>query len=392
MRTASPLWCCDQLFRRTGDMHWLGRLYPKAAAYLRWWLENRRDAEGWMVYACSWESGQDVSSRFGPQQTGGTIIQHVRPVDLQASVALSAEILARWATLLVADSLYVDEQHPTEAKIKLTEEAVWWQRVAADYREKTRSMWRNGWFRDYDSMAREWSTQQDAMHLAPVFCGVIGQEQVEQLRPFLAQPPMHSSGWAPLSWPPVVMTLVEAAYAAGMPEDAAELAFRFIDGSYRSTDSHELDEYGGLPGVTREYRRAVTAGKWGEIAYVNAGIEGYGWGALSVLLLMRYVMGLREVEQGVLAVAPVIPQALRRKGARYKIEPVRWGNYALSVECTIRDAQGYTVRVRCTRQEETTETGEERELHQPVRVQECEWEGMWGEKRTLLLPQLTVSS
>ncbi len=77
--------------------------------------------------------------------------------------------------------------------------------------------------------------------------------------------------------------------------------------------------------MTREYRRAVTAGKWGEIAYVNAGIEGYGWGALSVLLLMRYVMGLREVEQGALIVAPVIPQALRRKGARYKIEPVQWG-------------------------------------------------------------------
>ena len=35
MRITSPLWCCDQLFRRTGDMQWLGRLYPKAAAYLR---------------------------------------------------------------------------------------------------------------------------------------------------------------------------------------------------------------------------------------------------------------------------------------------------------------------------------------------------------------------
>ena len=44
----------------------------------------------------SWESGQDVSSRFGPQQTGGTIIQHVRPVDLQASMAQGASILARW--------------------------------------------------------------------------------------------------------------------------------------------------------------------------------------------------------------------------------------------------------------------------------------------------------
>src|SRR5579885_1753772 len=49
-----PLWCCDQLFRRTGNRNWLAQLYPKAAAYLRWWLEHRRDAEGWLVYACSW--------------------------------------------------------------------------------------------------------------------------------------------------------------------------------------------------------------------------------------------------------------------------------------------------------------------------------------------------
>ena len=65
--TASPLWCCDQLFRRTGDRAWLLRLYPSAAAYLRWWLELHSDAEGWLGYACSWESGQDISTRFGPQ-------------------------------------------------------------------------------------------------------------------------------------------------------------------------------------------------------------------------------------------------------------------------------------------------------------------------------------
>ncbi len=265
MRTASPLWCCDQLFRRIGDMHWLGRLYPKTAAYLRWWLENRRDAEGWIVYACSWESGQDVSSRFGPQQTGGTIIQHVRPVDLQASVALSAEILARWAALLAGSLRNEDVLEADQHVNELVQDAVWWQKIAADYAEKTRTMWRNGWFRDYDSMAREWSTQQDAMHLAPVFCGVVTGDQLEQLRPFLSQPPMHSSGWAPLSWPPVVMTLIGAAAAAHMPMDAAELAFRYIDGSYRSTDRRELDEHGGLPGVAREYRRSVSVGKWGQI-------------------------------------------------------------------------------------------------------------------------------
>jgi neutral trehalase len=172
-------------------MEWLRRLYPKAVAYLRWWLNYRRDADGWIVYACSWESGQDVSSRFGPQQTGGTIIQHVRPIDLQASVALSAEILSRWATLLVGYAHSGEIQEPTQQANDLSLDAVSWQKIAGEYTEKTRTMWRDGWFRDYDSMAHEWSTQQDAMHLAPVFCGVAGWDQVEQLHPFLAKPPLH---------------------------------------------------------------------------------------------------------------------------------------------------------------------------------------------------------
>jgi mannosylglycerate hydrolase MGH1-like protein len=379
-----PLWCCDQLFRRTGDLGWLRRLYPRTAAYLQWWLDHRCDAEGWLVYACSWESGQDVSSRFGPQQTGGTIIQHVRPVDLQASMAQGAALLVRWATLLAAE-------HPTE---DWSADIPFWQSVADEFTRKTRLMWQHGWFRDFDAVAGEWSSQPDAMHLAPVFCGVADQGQVEQLRPFLAQPPMHSSGWAPLSWPPVVMTLVGAAAAAQMPLDAAELAYRFIDASYRSSDRRELDEHGGLPGVTREYRQTVTAGKWGEIDYVNAGIEGYGWGALSVHLLVRYLLGLSEEEPDQITIAPVLPQALRRTGATYRVEPLLWGSYMLGIECTIRDAKGYIVRVRCARPEgeEMAEAGKEGELQRPARVQECECEGMWGERHTLLLPQLIATS
>src|SRR5207248_3220871 len=226
-------------------------------------------------------------------------------------------------------------------------EAEWWRGVASDFTLKTRLMWRDGWFRDYDAVAGEWSTQRDAMHLAPVFCGAAAWEQVEQLRAVLAQPPQHSSGWAPLSWPPVVMTLVGAADAAHMPLEAAELAHRFIDASYRSSDSRELDEQGGLPGVTREYRQTVTVGKWGEMDYVNAGIEGYGWGALSVHLLLRYLLGLREEEADRITVAPALPQALRRVGATYWVEPVPWGRYVLGIECTVRDAKGYTFRLRC---------------------------------------------
>lgn len=383
-----PLWCCQQLWLRSGNLSWLQRLYPGAAAYLRWWLDHRRDAEGWEIYECSWESGQDVSSRFGPQQTGGTIIQHLRPVDLQASIAQSAAILASWAEML--SPTHTDETLPNPYPADIA----FWQEIANEFTGKTRLMWRDGWFRDYDSVARIWSSERDAMHLAPVFCGVAGWGQVEQLRPFLAQPPMHSSGWAPLSWPPVVMTLVGAASAAQMPFDAAELAYRYIDASYRSTDSRELDEHGGLPGVTREYRRTITVGKWGEVDYVNAGIEGYGWGALSVHLLIRYLLGLREEEVGKITIAPMLPQALRRIGATYRVEPIPWGDYVLGIECTVRDAKGYTLRMHCARRglKQATKAVEHEELRQSGREETCEWEGTWGEERALLLPQFMASS
>ena len=379
-----PLWCCDQLFRRTGDLQWLRRLYLKAGAYLRWWLENRTDAEGWLVYACSWESGQDVSSRFGPQQTGGTIIQHVRPVDLQASMVQAAEIMVRWARLLAGSSELQDD--PSD--IEFANEFTAWQTIANTFTTKTRQMWQDGWFRDYDAVAGEWSTQQDAMHLAPVFCGASGWGHTEQLREALAHPPAHSSGWAPLSWPPVVMTLVGAAAKAKMPAEAAELAYRYIDGSYRSADSRQPDEHGGLPGVTREYRQVVSVEEDGQYVYANAGIEGYGWGALSIHLILRYLLGLHEEEAGMLTVAPMLPQALRSVGAVYRVEPVQWGSYTLGVECTVHDADGYIIRLSCSQQ--AKKDIEETEIQLPASTQKCEWKGIWGEERTFMLPGLEM--
>jgi hypothetical protein len=179
-----------------------------------------------------------------------------------------------------------------------------------------------------------------------------------------------------------------------MPLDAAELAYRYIDASYRSTDSCKLDEHGGLPGVTREYHRTITVGKWGEIDYVNGGIEGYGWGALSLHLLMRYLLGLQEEEVNRISVHPVLPQALRRAGAIYHADNVPWGKYTLNISCMVRDVKSYRLRLHCivpaTRVHaqgiQDTDTKQEREEYQ------CEWEEVWGEERTLQLPQLTTFS
>jgi hypothetical protein len=367
-----PLWCCHQLWLRSGDIAWLRRLYPGAAAYMRWWLDYRRDSEGWGAFGCSWESGQDMSSRFGPQQTGGTIIQHLRPVDLQASIAQSATILASWAELLSPTHTDDSLPNPYPAEIEF------WQEIANEFTVKTRLMWRNGWFHDYDSLRQIWSSERDAMHLGPVFCGVAGWGHIEQLRLTLAEPPRHSSQWAPLSWPPVVLTLIGATAAAQMPREAAELAYRFIDASFRSTDSRELDEYGGLPGVTREYRRTVTEGKWGEIDYANAGIEGYGWGALSIHLLMRHLLGLQATDPDTIVLAPTLPQALRRPGATYTIAPIPWGKRTLSLTCQVKNEHSYgaTLLMRPRTQEGQPATTNE---------QEHQWEGTWGEERTFQL-------
>jgi hypothetical protein len=308
----------------------------------------------------------------------------VRPVDLQASMVQSAEIMARWAALLAVAADPSFQQDMLQQGIDFTLEATRWQTIANEFTAKTRLMWRNGWFRDYDSVAGEWSSQQDTMHLAPVFCGAAGWGHIEQLRNALAQPPSHSSGWAPLSWPPVVMTLV-GAVAAQMPIEAAELAYHFIESAYQSIDQREPDEHGGLPGVTREYHRVVGTNQDGTVHYANAGMEGYGWGALSVHLLMRYLLGLREEEAGRLTIAPALPQALRRVGATYRVEPIPWGNHILRLTCTVRDTTQYHLRV-------TSSAGEGYAFAVAESVSSWEWDGAWGEGQQLQLPQLTRSS
>ena len=132
----------------------------------------------------------------------------------------------------------------------------------------------------------------------------------------------------------------------------------------------------------------------GTYRYANAGIEGYGWGALSIHLLIRYLLGLREEEVDRLTVRPVVPQALRRKGATYVAEPVPWGKYSLSIQCTVKDANTYTLQLRCVLPGagENQEGAQKEATTHKMEEFQCEWEGGWGEGRTLQLPQLTISS
>ena len=69
---------------------------------------------------------------------------------------------------------------------------------------------------------------------------------------------------------------------------------------------------------------------------------------------------------GTLIVAPMLPRNLRRPGASYKLGLLPWGQYIPQVECIVKDAQGYTLRL-------ATET------------QRWEWDGRWGEAKKIAL-------
>jgi hypothetical protein len=185
------------------------------------------------------------------------------------------------------------------------------------------------------------------------------------------------------------MTLLGATGAAKMPFEAAELASIYIDSAYRSIDGHEPDEHGGLPGVTREYHQVVGVAEDGTYTYVGAGIEGYGWGALSIHLLIRFILGLREEEAGVLTVAPMLPRRLRQVGASYRVEPIQWGKYALSVECIVRDTEGYSIRLGCCAGEGFAFADEALKNNS---LAQWQWKGKWGEERSLELPRLAIFS
>lgn len=310
-----PLHCCDLIYRWLGDLAWLRKLYPGAAAYIRWWLNNRVDAEGWPVYACSYESGQDSSPRFGPGDTGASSVRHIRPVDLQAALAQAATILGSWAYAL-----------------GLADEAVDWQKFAQEGTRRTRAMWQaDGWFHDYDTRAGAWSPVRDPMQLAPLLCGRATPEQIAALAPLFRQDellPRHGERWHPLVWPPVAFTVIEAASAAGEHEAAARLTMEVLERAYRRSDSREVGSNGGLPGIAREFWP-----DWGEPDDAGiGGIEGYGWGALGVALLMRHIVGLHEIVPGSLGLRPAIPAEVMRPGTTLRVGPIPLAQGRLTLE------------------------------------------------------------
>jgi hypothetical protein len=294
---------------------WLERVYPPIAEYLDWWLAQRRDHDGWLFYACSWESGQDDSPRFGGQPLGGGHpVRHIRPVDLHAAVAHAATVLAGCAVALghAADHAR-------------------WRATAEEFGARTNRLWNGTRYADYDTRTDRFTSVDDIPMLTPL-----------ALRLSQAQRSAHTVQAidpAMLTWPMGAWIAVEAALAAEMPEIAAEWAAAVCERAYGFWDARRMRSDRTLPGIACEF--------WPLDG--RCGGEGYGWGAFTTHLLLHILVGLTPAPDR-LHIRPNLPRPWRIAGRRYTAQ-LYWRERPLTVTIEPLDVERALVIVNERREQ-----------------------------------------
>jgi len=343
-----PFFSAASIWGRTGDLRWLGELYPRLAKLLRWTVTNRSDREGYIVGKCSWETGMDSARRFLIEQpTGAELIEFIRVVELQAATAHAALVLERFAS-----------------ELGDTRSAPEWKRLRETYAAKTQQLWNgNDWFHDFDTRAGQpiASVGKDIGQVAPISCGVATQEQthvmIPGLRAFYEQSRAGSAknvdGWVDgLQWSSLTLPYLESLWTAGEYELAAKVVHMIAERIYPSMDRptvpkqegswivpREGEARVGIPGVSCEMWTPQGAG----------GGEGYGWGAVLPAHIMRNLVGIREADVvDRLWLSPSLPDPFLMKHRVYRLEKWRYRETVLAIEYRVQSEQTLTLNLRWT--------------------------------------------
>lgn len=282
-----PLLVVAHLAALRPDPVWLAALYPALNAHLTWWIGQRTDSHGRLFYACSWEAGQDDSPRFGDQPLGGGHpVRHIQPVDLYAALAHACGVMA-------------DLAHQLGKPVHVAQ----WTQLAGTYTHALDGLWTGERYADNDTLRSVSTTIQDPMHLAPAALGVADPARHAALRTAIAAIDADT-----LIWPPPAWTVIAAADALTMHNDAGAVAASICERVYSFWDARQPRDGQTLPGIACEY--------WPLDG--RCGGEGYGWGAFTIHLLLRYVLGLSITAEH-LVLRPYLPPAWRIAGRRYGV-------------------------------------------------------------------------
>ena len=287
-----PVWVAAQLDAMAPDADWLRRLYRPLSAFLEWWMEQRRDAEGFLGYACSWESGQDLSPRFGDQPLGGGHpVRHIRPVDLHAAMAQACGIM-----------------HGVRRPAGLGEEADMWRRWEGDMADRTAALWNGERWADVDGPTGRPTLVDDVMLAAPLALGVAKADQAQLVASGGWLGDHAGTGLAGVA--DVRLDRRRVVARRGPPRSARQRWSRASWTGSIGAGTPGSPTRQGTPGISAEYWPVEGSG----------GGEGYGWGAFGVHLLLsscsRHPSGARPG----LELRPCLPLAWRSPGRVFGLE------------------------------------------------------------------------
>jgi len=318
-----PFYCFESIVMRHFNREWLTKLVPYLEKYLDWWLKNRTDEEGWAVYHCSWESGQDDSIKFLIEQpTGGEIVSHLRAVDLQAAMAQSAKILNFFASCLNQENEY-------------------WKQVYQDFEKKTQEMWQGNWFCDFDTRTNDWVNKKDyrdITNLAPFFAAIYSEDQLAISQKWFEYFKENPKYW--LEWASFFFMYIEACWRVGFKELASQVLFDIVNRVYKNWDRRDWQEGEPMPGISVEC--------WGlEKPY---GSEGYGWAATLSLHIIRSLIGYREYQpdfQNSFLLCPNFPGELLIPGNTYTISSLKFQDKVFSISYEILKDREFICHFSC---------------------------------------------
>lgn len=315
----SPMFVIRQVFANTGDKTWLSAMYPMLCRWLDWFRENRTDTDGWYHCNNSWESGQDGSVRFTAGMTGenGPVeaanAEFVRTADLEAAMAYAEYTMAEFADIL---------NRPEEETIR-------WRDRAERGKERVRSMFVDGYFRDFDNRNGKPFLNMgyyDPMLSMPFAMGLAAEEQKtaaeKAFRCFREnQQDLSVSTGHALVWPPLLMTYTEACVNSGRQMQGAEAVAVYADSAYGRSDARRTAQMNRtMEGVPEKWNVIIPGTAMETLAsdLAGAGCENYGWGALLPALIFRIIFGIRVDPDGSVHIRPALPDNLKGNTFRVK--------------------------------------------------------------------------
>lgn len=347
----APIWgmpfhVIHSIYLRDRDDAWIKQLYPYMKAYIEWWLQHRTDDEGWFHCACSWESGQDGSKRFRVGDVAASA-ESVRTVDIEAAMAHAIKSMVLFAKVAGEN-----------------QDVPYWEEMADRRIKRTRDMFVDGRFRDFDVHTGSPIILDDyysVMMLAPISFGIATAEQTAASEEVFKY--FHDNGRFWLEWPSFLFPFSEAAWNAAQRELLSEILVNSGSGIFPGMDSREplyveprdapglpLQYSYRLPGVAAEWWPYLRDGEDNERNIWSRGCENYGWGAIFPTLLIRNLIGFREIDyldEDCFGLCPALSHKMFEQGKTYGIANLNYRGTKIDVEYKVTNNDKIDIILRC---------------------------------------------